>query len=191
MAQSLRQPKSLLRYCIKKINRIIPCEDAIYQLHIPNILKKQLSKYYLEDKFTCEELFPPLEPREMPIWFDEPFLNLSNDEFLTIMNWNYGVPFFAFERNHIKYVYYTYDDGTDKYCAECSNIYLKNIAKYKIEKWSCCEFEYGDTLIQCLQGPDSWCHNCMTRSLFWIEEWVWNTDHLNFRCLQKIDTHYI
>lgn len=186
-----KQPNSLVRLCTKQINKLIPNEDSISQLCIPFILKKYLTRFYLEDKYMCEELLPPLEPDEMTCWFEEPFMNISNDEFLTIMNWNYGIPYFAYERNHVKYIYYTVDDGIDRYCWECAYTYLIDIAQYKIDKWASCEFEFGDTLIACLQEPNLWCSRCMTRSLFWIENWTWNTDHLNFRCLELLNTHHV
>lgn len=186
-----KSPATLIRITERVINRLIKHEEDINTLCIPKVLQIELKKKYLQDKFECEETLPPLEEEEMSCWFEEPFLNLSNDEWLTIMSWKYGVPYFAHEKNHIKYVYFTVDDGIDRYCWPCAFQYLKTIAVYKIEKWSTCEFERAEDLIDTIQCMNCWCNRCMTRSLFWITSWTWNTDHHLLPCSELLETYYV
>lgn len=184
MAQLLKKsPLRLTRIASRVVNRCMPCEDAIFSLQIPSTLKRYVRKNYLKDKFECSEILPPLEEDEMSCWFEEPFLHISNDEWLTIMSWSYGVPYFAAEKNHIKSVFFTMDDGNDKYCYECAYTYCKDNAAYKISKYSDCDVESGDQLIDALQCLDMWCNRCVTRSLFWLEEYPWNTHYITTRVL--------
>lgn len=191
MAQLLKKsPMRLTRIAGRVVNRHVPCEDAIFSLHIPNTLKKEIVKHYLKDKFMCSEILPPLEEDEMTCWFEEPFIDITNDEWLTIQSWNYGIPYFAHEKNHMKYVFYTMDDGNDRYCMECAHTYLKNKATHKIQKWTDCNFETADNLIETMQCLDAWCARCTTRSLFWIEDWPWRSEHY-LHIAEVVSTHYV
>lgn len=131
----------------------------------------EMQNNYVHDKFTCEETLPPLEEDQMTCWFEQPWLNITNDEYLTIMTWSYGVPYFAYEANHIEEVYYTYDGGNDRYCYSCAH--QRSTAEYKIEKWHGCDFARGEDLIDELQCLSRWCTNCTTTSLFYLENYPW------------------
>ena len=184
-------PLKLTRIAGRVVNRHIGVESDIALLCIPNTLKQSLHNNYLKDKFMCEEFLCPLEEDQMNTWFEQPFLTLSNDEWLTIQQWQYGVPYFAYEKNHIKYVYYTMDDSDKRFCYECAHLYCKEVAQYRIEKWSSCDFEYSQNLIDTIQCMKAWCHHCKTTSLFYIEEWCWNSDHLPARCSYKLQTIHV
>lgn len=174
-----KQVKRLQRQAAAVVNRSLILESDIDTLEIPKCLKRSLHKNYLMDKFWCEEVLAPLEEEDFNVWFEEPYLTLTNDEWLTIQNWNHGWPKFAYEWNHVKFVYYTINGSNNPLCHNCCLAAYRNRGDtaMTISKIKRCDGAHADDLVDLLQCMDSWCDKCVTTSLFWIEEWPWSSPH--------------
>lgn len=174
-----RSVSTLTRQASRVINKAIRKESDIAKLEIPATLLRVLGKFYLKDKYYCTETLPPLEPEEMTCWFEQPYEMLSSDEWLTLQAWSYGVPHFAYERNHIKLQWYTIDNGPDRLCPRCVEYLTKDHAvHYDVTRYADCDFVRGDELIDYLQCTNYWCNHCYTTALFFIEDWPWTSDHI-------------
>lgn len=143
-------------------------------LEIPTSLKYYLKERYVTDKYFCQDVLPPLLPEEFGIQFEQPYMKLTNDEWLTIQNWTAGIPEWVFEVTHLKVVYYSIDNEDKRLCYNCLIQRMKN--KPENELWHVfrqryCDTEYGGELMERLQDPGLWCDWCMTTSLFFLEEW--------------------
>lgn len=166
---------TLVSLCRKRINCLLRQEKDIKALEVPTCLKKKLTKHYLTDKFWSDDYLPPLEPHEITLSFGAPFEIASTDEFLTLHNWIYNVPEFAFEMNHLKCIWYEIDNNNDQLCFDCilcihrdQPVYARG--KPVIKKY-CCSVVPGDELIEEIQQNWLWCSRCFTTTLFYIEDY--------------------
>lgn len=171
-----RHPATLRRYSARVTNQTINREKDIEKLEIPKILKLYCKKHYLYDKFIKEDGDCPLSYDDFQQSFEQPFLNLTNDEFLTIMNWKYEVPNFAYDENHIKYIYYKFEFDDRRYCHNCMLNTAKN-SNNGIYKVRCCDWILGEDIIDAMQCTDAWCDICTTSTLFWIEYYPFSVKH--------------
>lgn len=174
-----KSPKKLERLARRVVNEHVHTETKIFDLPIPKVLQRKCGSTYLKDKFMCTESIAPLEEDDINQWFEEPFVKISNDEWLTIQSWCYGVPHWAFDKNHIRLIYFTEKNGSDRFCWDC--IHTKYSSREKnvvIQKWTECDFATGEELIDHMQCLSMWCNYCCTTSLFYIEDYPWRSQHI-------------
>lgn len=190
-------PKSLLEIARMETNRNLLCKPAIDHLPLPLTLLQDLKEYYLSDKLTCEEYWPSYDDGNCWFEFEQPWLNVGDDGYLSLMNWDH-VPPFGFELNHVTQIWFRFtdwninglwDNETDYLCHRCYlNIMCQpsqeNILRY-VSCLESCEKVTGDSLIEFIQGQDMWCSNCKTCALFYIENATENTHR---RCRYSVNS---
>lgn len=154
--------------------------SSISLLPIPFCFKKNLRDKHLEFELNCTDRMPPIEEEEFFFRFDEPFVNIGVDAFLTIMRWDkahYGVPDFAWEFTIIHEIFYEYDHGewnnTERVCFNCiHDIYRESVEKEDkliVTKWHHRDWSYDSDIIDWLQCTRHWCDRCHTTALFYFE----------------------
>lgn len=192
------QPPKLTSFARCKINNTIVSYQAIDTLEIPVVLKRKLEKRYINDIIYCSESRKrTLEDCvEFPHHFEQPFLNIGPDNYLTIMQWDWlaGIPHFAFERTHIINKWYEVRGDVGHFCNECIRDIREQIVLTQpdscidyIDLHTSCTSELADDLIDYLQCESYWCSKCTTTALFYIEDWPWYTHRDEPDTIQRTD----
>lgn len=170
-------PRKLVRMCSRLVNEIIPDYQSIEQLEIPKTLKKYIGKYYFTDNMWCDEKAPPIEMDDYPYNHEEPFIQCSPDEFLSLMRFD-GDPWFGFNDNHVHKTWYELNNNNEPICYYCIHKLDKEKCRGQhVFKYSSCFTSPRSHLLPALQGLDMWCSICNTTSLFYIEPYHFHSVH--------------
>lgn len=188
-------PVSLEHLARTVVNCNLSDYEDISKLQLPNCLLHRLRRRYIKDRFYCDEELPGVfEDEEFPFFFEEPFINIGPDAFITIQKWGRTVPPFAFEFNHLQRIFYQLFNGESSveqnyFCLQCAMHLWRNDRRYThLRKMHDCEITFGSELIDRLQSGDLWCRRCHSTSLFWIEDSPTRYHKTNVRlcCYERI-----
>lgn len=168
-------PRKLIRIAARVVNDAIIDRESIRQLEVPRTIQDYVDKYYFTDNLWCDEKAPPIEMDEFPYELDEPFIELTSDEFLSLMRYR-GIAWFAYEFNHCFMYYYVIDDNNEPLCKKCCGDIVRNpdMKGHTVKCMENCFVCPAEEMIDNLQSLDMWCSRCYTTSLFKIKPWEGN-----------------
>lgn len=171
-------PRTLQRLCAASINKLVRTQQDIKKLEIPNCMKELLEDNYFSDNLWCDDKLPPIECNDYPYDHAEPYVQLSNDEFLSLHRYR-EVPWFAYGRTHINKVWYEIDWNNEPICWTCAREANRDPRMHGrvIYRIASCFISPGEHVLDAIQGLDMWCSNCYTVSLFWLSEYIFRCDH--------------
>lgn len=181
-------PPTLKRLCVATINKSVGKEPQLRQLDLPRVCIRDLEEHYFTDNLWCDDKLAPIDMDQYPYDHSEPFMQLSNDEFLSIQRYD-EVPWFAHERNHVHKMWFEVDWNNEPICWQCALKANKNpdLHGHTLYRISSCFTAPAERIIEAMQGLDMWCTNCFTVSLFWISEYVFHSSHFPEDYTREID----
>jgi len=172
----MQQPKSLAELARKVINQRVASMPRLRDLTLPPSIIRYLEETYLVDHLQLIQFKKP-DQCYYPIrfmWKLQKTCKATNFQMAALQSYTGEDAPFGYDNQTVisEWYTFTYKDRVYKMCLECGESYYKKMGKRKIILYGNKTIPNNHDLLVYAKNPDNWCHLCLERSLFWIDNQI-------------------